>query len=337
MASRSWPAGQIKVSDLAQSRPSVPPGFPGAYAPPASSGPPRTAAMGALQQQASPQQPLPQSGGLTAQGNGGLQFGSMGMPAVNQAQGQLWRGPQGPGAHYGGSAAPRLGYGSAMPPGGVDPGQGSAQRMGPAGLPPPVGPPAQQSHISAAPQTVSGPNAAPGGPVTGGGHYGSQGGGAFPGQVSPRGLRPPMGPARPEAGQGQQPPSAAAGMGRPGGQPTPSLQAPFGLAGLNLPPAEPRRAVPPSLPSHLDNMLPAQTSANGGQGPLCVTALCLPAKGTASDEGHLRDVPLDLLCTIHVVPYSRVLHAVPCTSRRACTAAAKRCECMDMHNHPLQV
>eukprot|EP00891_Asterochloris_glomerata_P004541 jgi/Astpho2/4541/fgenesh1_pg.00067_%23_97_t len=256
-------AGQIKVSDLAQSRPSVPPGFPGAYAPPASSGPPRTAAMGALQQQASPQQPLPQSGGLTAQGNGGLQFGSMGMPAVNQAQGQLWRGPQGPGAHYGGSAAPRLGYGSAMPPGGVDPGQGSAQRMGPAGLPPPVGPPAQQSHISAAPQTVSGPNAAPGGPVTGGGHYGSQGGGAFPGQVSPRGLRPPMGPARPEAGQGQQPPSAAAGMGRPGGQPTPSLQAPFGLAGLNLPPAEPRRAVPPSLPSHLDNMLPAQTSADG--------------------------------------------------------------------------
>ena len=283
MASCSCPAGQIKVSDLAQSRPNMPPGFPGAYAPPAGPGLPHSAAMGALQQQASPQQPLPQSGGLPAHGSGGLQFGSMGLPAGNQAQGQQWREPQGTGAHYGGSAAPRLGSGgSAMHPGGVEPGHGSAQRMGPAGLPHPVGPPTQQTHISAAPQTVSGPNAAPGGPVTGGGHYGGQGGGGFPGQMSPGGLRPSMGPARPEAGQGQQPPSAAAGMGRPGGQPTPSLQAHFGLAGLNLPPAEPRRAVAPGLPSHLDSMLPAKTAANSEQAPLCARARealdCLPAQ-----------------------------------------------------------
>ena len=288
MASCPWPAGQIKVSDLAQSRPNIPPGFPGAYAPPASagSGPPHSAAMGALQQQAPPQQPLPQSGGLTAQASGGLQFGSMGVPAGTQTQGQQWREPQGPGAHYGGSAAPKLGSGgNAMHPGAVEPGQGSAQHMGSMGLPRPVGTPTQQNHISAAPQTVSGPNAAPGGPVTGGGHYGAQGGGGFPGQISPRGLRPSMGPARPEAGQGQQPPSAAAGMGRPVSQPTASLQAPFGLAGLNLPPAEPRRAVAPSLPSHLDNTLPAQTGANGEQGPLCVKVLkttSLPASRVTS-------------------------------------------------------
>ena len=286
MASCSCPAGHIKVSDLAQSRPNVPPGFPGAYAPPAGSGLPHSAAMGALQQQA-PQQALPQPVGLAAHGSGELQFGSMCMPAGNQAQSQQWREPQGPGSHYGGSAAPRPGSGgSAMHPGEVEPGQGSAQRMGPMGLPRPVGPPTQQAHISAAPQTVSGPNAAPGGPVTGSGHYGGQGGGAFPGQLPPGGLRLPMGPTRPEAGQEQQPPSAAAGMGRPGGQPT---QAPFGLAGLNLPPAEPRRAAaPPGLPSHLDNMLPAPTGAKGEQGPPCVKALealvCLPAERRASDE-----------------------------------------------------